>query len=730
MASLENRQQTFPAIPPSFSAGDHEMRDYYADSSAPRPSPNQSPYLTPYLGLRARLSQVWINRWTVLLLLVLVRVLLALANADDLVNDARDEALSACTSVEKVGSTMASIPHYASQGFNQITASSITKAVSGLQSMVSLMLSGVEEMVVFYIGMLTNTYLCLITFAVGGSLHAVIDVLASAEKQIQSNLSGVGDDVNNIASGLQKSIQSLANGVNSVFGSGGQAPKIDFSGPVNKLKNFTMPSGLDSDLQKLNSSIPTFDDVKNLTDNVIRTPFEEVRTLINNAWSNYTFNHSLLPVPEKEELSFCENNQHINNFFDDLKGIIRIAKRVFIGVLLTLAIVACAPMALLEMRRFIRQQIRSRLISKFTKDPMDAAYLFARPYSSDVGKWAAKKSQGTRKQILIRWLVAYCTSLPALVLLSLALAGLFSCLCQYMFLKVVEREVPKLTAEVAEFGAEIVNKLNNASASWATKTNAVIIKEGGDLNKDLFTWVNISTTAINNTLNTFVDETLRVLNATFGGTPLNDPIQEVFNCLVGLKVMGIEKGLTWVHDNAHIDFPLLSNDTLTGGALLSKASPEAKDFFADPQSVTQDDVSRAVNKVGAKLEKGIKQEAIVFTMLLVAYLIVVFSGLVAVIYQNSKREKLRGDAGHEYAAQNFGGSNHENFDQILGPAPAYTTTNQDLNANAPYTLNPHPIPRSNVDDHQPEKHAAANEISVLPSNNNQPSYHDEKNGFI
>jgi hypothetical protein len=729
MASLENQQQPFPVMPPSFSAGGHEMRDYYADSSAPRPSPNQSPYLTPYLGLRARLSQVWINRWTVLLLLVLVRLLLALANAGDLVNDARDEALSACTSVEQVGSTMASVSHYAAQGFNQLTASSITKAVSGLQSMTSLMLTSVEEMVVFYIGMLTNTYLCLITFAVGGSLHAVDDVLSAAEKQIQGTLSGIGDDVTGVANGLKSSIQQLANGVNSVFGAGGQAPNIDFSSSVNKLKNFKMPTGLDSDLQKLNKSIPTFGDVKNLTDNAIRIPFEDVRTLIKNNWSNYTFDHSLLPVPQKEELSFCQNNQHINNFFEDLRGILHTAKKVFIGVLLTLAIVACIPMALLEMRRFIRQQIRSKLISKFTKDPMDAAYLFARPYSSDVGKWAAKKSQSTRKQILIRWFVSYCTSLPALVLLSLALAGLFSCLMQYMFLKVIEREVPKLTAEVAEFGAEIVTKLNNASASWATDTNAIIINEGGKLNKDLFSWVNVSTIAINNTLNTFVDETMHVLNVTFGGTPLYDPIQEVFNCLIGLKVMGIEKGLTWVHDNAHIDFPLLSNDTLTGGALLSKASPGAKDFFADPKSVTQNDVSRAVSKVGAKLEKGIRQEAIIFTLLLVAYLTVVLSGLAAVIFQSCRRDKVRGDAGHEYATHDFGSSHHENYDQILGPAPAYTTTNHDLNAHAPYTLNPHPIPRNDVDDYQPEKHTPANEISVLPSDNNQ-AYHNEKNGFI
>jgi hypothetical protein len=125
------------------------MRDYYAGPSAPQPSTYQAPYLTPYLGLRARLSQVWINRWTVLLLLVLVRVLFAIASANELIDGARADALSACLEVEKVGSTMASMPHYMAQGVNSMTATGLTKAVTGLHSMLDLTLTGVEELVIF-----------------------------------------------------------------------------------------------------------------------------------------------------------------------------------------------------------------------------------------------------------------------------------------------------------------------------------------------------------------------------------------------------------------------------------------------------------------------------------------------------------------------------------------------------------------------------------------------------
>lgn len=734
MASMENRQQTFPAIPPSFSAGGHEMRDYYATSSAPQPSPNQNPYLTPYLGLRARLSQVWINRWTILLLLVLVRVLIAIASADDLLDDARDQALSACQAVEKAGSTMVSIPYYASQGFNAMTATGVEKAVNGLRSMVTMVISGVEEMIVFYIGMLTNTYLCLITLAVSGSMQLVVAALTAAQDDLNKALGDISNDIGGLAGNLEKGISSLLGGINSVLGSN-NPPKVDFSGPINKLNNLKLPTGFSDSIKKLNDSIPTFADVKNITESVIRLPFEEVKKLVNTVWGNYTFNQSLLPIPQKETLNLCEGNPKFNNFFDSLNQLMQKLKNTFIGVLLTLALLACVPMAWLEIRRFHKLQNRSKIVDQFATDRMDMAYLVSRPYSSDFGRLAANKVSSTKSQMLVRWCVAYFTSVPALFLLSLAIAGFFSCLCRIIILRAIQKEVPNLTAQVADFTGEIVLKLNNASASWATETNAVIIREGTELNQELFGWVNTSTSAVNMTLNRFVDETINVLNITFGGTPLYNPIKEVFNCLIGYKIAGIQQGLTWVHDNAHIDFPLFANDTLTGGAILSKASPDSKAMFSDTKGATGDDISRVINKVVSKIESGIRTEAIISTMILVAWLIIFLSGLIAAIVRLRSRDKLRGEGGNEYNNHTQGSSfsmEPPPPPSPMGPAPAYSTTHRDVSNNAPYTLNPHPIPRSSFDDYEPEKRTPHdNRDAYPPPSRSQNPYNNEKsNTFI
>jgi hypothetical protein len=724
MASSEYRQQTFPAVPPSSSAGDHEMRDYYAGPFAPRPTLNQAPYLTPYLGLRARLSQVWINRWTVLLLLVLVRVLLAISNANDLIEDARSEALSACLEVEQVGSTFASMPHYMSQGVNSMTADGITKAVSGLHSMLDLTITGVEEMVIFYIGMLTNTYLCLITAAVSGSVSAVVSVIEAAQGDINKTLSAIGDDLGNVATDIQNGINGLVSGINTVLGK--SPPTIDFSKQINELKSYTLPSDLDADLVKLNSSVPTFEQVKNFTDNVIQTPFEDLKTLMNQAWGNYTFNGSLFPVPDKQSLGFCSDNNHINNFFDDLKAIAHEAKKVFTAVLIILALLACIPMALLEIRRYTVLQMRAKKVNSFATDGMDAIYLVTRPYTSDAGRAIANRFGTNKRQILARWFVAYFTSLPALFLLSLALAGLFSCLCQYILFKVVTKEVPAITAEIVGFADDVVNSMNNASQKWANDANTVILNEGGKLNQDLLGWVNTSTVTLNNTLNAFVDETINVLNTTFGGTPLYGPITDVFNCLIGLKVKGIEAGLTWVHDHAQINFPTMPNNTLTISNLLSKSNSAGAGLFSDPQSTTQDDVSAAVNKVGNKILKGIRQEALISFLLLLAWFIVFLSGFISIMIKFYGRGSSRGQIMQQYKAQDARSS----FGDVHGleprttPAPAYS----NANGRTPYTRPSHD------EELEPEKHGVVTLDTVFPATNQYQAepvtYHNEKGGFI
>ena len=677
----DQRRAAFPAVPSSLSAGGHGMTGEYAapePALAPRPVVHSLDDLTPYLGLRARLSQVWLNRWTILILLVLARVLIAIGNLHDRIDAAEADALSACTTVESMGSAMASMPHYMSQGTNELAARGVEKAVNGLEQMLLLTITGLEEIFVFWINMLYGTYECLLTFAVGGSAHAALALTQDVTDFLNKTLGDVQNDLHKGVDGFQNGMNSFLGGLSSipsVFGGHADPPKVDLTSQINELNNLKLPDDINQQLAKLNSSIPDFAEVHAFTDKILRTPFEDVKQLLNSTLGPFTFNSSVFPVPQKEQLTFCSDDNGIADFFDSLYGIADTARKIFIAVLLLAAILACVPVALLELRRWRSMRQRAALVVTSARDPLDVVYIAARPYTAGAGLKLARNFASTKRQILTRWFVAYVTSLPALFVLAVALAGFFSCLCQYILLQAIKKEVPALAGQVGAFADQVVTKLDNASAAWANGTNAEILNVNNDINQHVFGWVNTSTTAVNDTLNTFISNATDVLHKTFDGTILADPVQQIFNCLIGLKVAKIEQGLTWVHDHAHIDFPLFPNDTFSQGAAKALANnndgtnAQGDSFLADPGSGASDKITAAVVSLVDKLTDGIRTEALIATGVLLCYVAVVILGLLWVLVRLCRRERGRAEGGVSYAGDLDGKSGAEAHDlQPVNPA--------------------------------------------------------------
>lgn len=168
-----------------------------------------------------------------------------------------------------------------------------------------------------------------------------------------------------------------------------------------------------------------------------------------------------------------------------------------------------------------------------------------------------------------------------------------------------------------------------------------------DLNQKIFGWVNTSTTAVNNTLETFVEKTQNVLNETFGGTLLEEPVQELFECLIGLKIESVQKGLTWVHDNAHIDFPHLPNDTFSRGAQasISNDTSPSDSFLADAGDTTSNKITEVVQRVVDKMKDGLRTETLIATAILLLWVFIALVGILRAMTLFWDRDRNRGDGG-------------------------------------------------------------------------------------
>ncbi|KAL1959528.1 hypothetical protein VTO42DRAFT_1973 [Malbranchea cinnamomea] len=634
-------QLSIPPLPPYGFRNTHHHGSFGATHVAAPPDA-----ITPYLGPKSRLSQVWLNKWTILILLVLARVLIAIGSLDDNMASAKREALSACTSVESMGSAMASMPHYMAYGVNEMTASGVEMAVHALMSMLDLIVTGVENIIVFFVNVLTQTYLCLITLVVRGSVELALNVIEDLMDFLNKTAKAVGGEIADGISGFEDKLEDFLSGINtitSVFGADWDVPELDFSSAVDKLNNLQLPSSIDETIDKINNSIPTFDEVNKFTNDAIRFPFEQVKKLINESMDDFTFDRTLLPVPEKETMSFCSDNDGINSFFDSLKSILSTAQKIFIGVLVVAAIVACFPMAWKELKRWQVMKERSQIVQKDAHDPLDVVYIVSRPYTSRAGLKLASYVSPGRKHVLTRWVVAYVTSPPALFVLSLGIAGLFSCACQMILLHAVKKEVPGLSAQVGAFAEKIVTSLTNVSEEWANSTNAVIEDVNRGINEDVFGWVNTTTTSMNNSLNVFVEKTSSVLEDTFGGTILHDPVKEVLNCLIMLKIAGIQRGLTWVNEHAHVDFPGVPLDTFSIGAAETISNDTS--FLANPGEETTDAISAAVLRVTDSVESGIRTEVIISSFILLIWVVVLLCALLRACMLSFRRDKTRGEGG-------------------------------------------------------------------------------------
>lgn len=539
-----------------------------------------------------------------------------------------------------------------------MAASGIERAVDGMVQMLDLVIRGVQAMIIFFINFLTATYTCLITAMIHGSLEVVADVTEDATKAFNTIIDKAVGEIEDLAEGIEDGINAVAQKVeDSVFGIVlPDIPKVDFSKPIEELKSFDLNADdFVKDVRKLSDDTPTFREVQNKTEEAISIPFNMVRKVLNDSYSGYKFDRDAFPLAQKQELTFCSDNDAINNFFNNLFELVQKARIVIIVVLVIAAIAVIAPMAWLEIKRWRRQQQHAKLIAENQYDPMDVVYIASRPTTATLGIKIASRFKGQR-QILVRWCIAYATSPVALFVLSLALAGFFSCFCQWILIKSIQKEVPALADQVGAFADDVVTSLESISDEWAENANRVVIGLSDDINKDVLGYVTNATDAVNDTLTTFLDTMEEGLETVFNGTILLDPIKTVLHCVIGIKIENVQKGLTWVHDHAKISFPLFDNDTFSMGAKDSISGDSSlKTFLASPSSVTTDEVTGAVEHVVTWLEKNLVRDALISTGLILLYVIVVLFGVARTLAGMASPERGRAEGGLRYTGEDRAG---------------------------------------------------------------------------
>lgn len=139
---------------------------------------------------------------------------------------------------------------------------------------------------------------------------------------------------------------------------------------------------------------------------------------------------------------------------------------------------------------------------------------------------------------------------------------------------------------------------------------------------------------------------MTTIKSIFNGTPLEDPILDVLNCVVLMKVAGIQNGLTFVNQNAEVQFPRVDNSSLS-------ITLRSVDAFQQTSQGSSSLIGILDNIID-KWEAAIRRQALLACVLMAVYLLVVFIGLVRVIYVARKNERNRGEGAGLSAFQPHG----------------------------------------------------------------------------
>lgn len=509
--------------------------------------------IKPYLGLRAKISLAWVAYPIIILAFICFRLFYGINNIHTYANDFLADFNRSCMSVESATSTIVSLPHYTADGVNRLTVDGVNFVMADAQQVLTLAVDGLENILIYFIDTYKNTLKCLLMLAIGGTLSTLTSASQTIQQQMTINVGAIQKNILSDINSVNSIITSIltTSGINPALLGGLQPIPLQ---NVDSLSTVQIPLNLYPALQTLNMTFSNISDIDSTIDSYISIPFDLLKAQINQSITPTFLNISVMPVPAKDELTFCQNGVNITGVVNDVTDTLVYAAQVCVGIIIAIIVMLTLVNAVyayvqhlwhLDMIRLIE---RSGCVQNGDYEHILHIYrhpIFYRIFGSRL------RNRTSRRWHLLLWFIDYILYPPAIVCLALGLLGFAAIYSQLAVIALIRQDATtKMIAAVDFMTADITTtvnaKMDNASLWYANHVNSIINTTEQGVNNDLFSWVNTTTTTLNGTLNQFVDSITGFINTALGGTPLVGPAQDAVNCIMMAKVRGIEKGLTWI----------------------------------------------------------------------------------------------------------------------------------------------------------------------------------------
>lgn len=179
-----------------------------------------------------------------------------------------------------MGNVLVSVPHYFAHGLNEVVGSGITSAVRGLLNMLLLILTGFEKTISFAIEYYVGTISCLVVALVHGTLafseYAINETVGFINTAMQDSLERLEAAVQDVRSAIDTVSKDLSYlGIDFPSVSGIETNVLGLSS-VTQIN----ATEIVSDIEALNNDVPSFEQLKEIVQEVISIPFALIKNML------------------------------------------------------------------------------------------------------------------------------------------------------------------------------------------------------------------------------------------------------------------------------------------------------------------------------------------------------------------------------------------------------------------------------------------------------------------
>lgn len=578
----------------------------------------------PYLTLSDRLTQIWINQYTILVILIGIKVLLFGISLKGSLARSETYTINSCNLLDKYASNVMSMPHYTAKAANAMIAKSVEEANNATVKGLKLLLTGVESLIIFYIQIMVGTYACLLTAAVDTSVDVATNATKSVISFVNSTLDDVTDTIEDGLTDLSKVINAAESAGESIIDlftkKETESPFDKVNLTISGLKNFSIPSSINLKLEKLAADTPDFDTVENKTKSLIHIPFNYVKTKLDN--ETFYDNTKSMLVPHVKDANFCPSPDKIRTIYTNVENDIDKVVKVILALTFICAILLMGALSYMEYRKW--KQVRDMTTEIATLQyPHNKAEIYATidqytnriPFFISTGISKVFRIDSTSKKREIRWFFAYLLSSPSMIILGIALAGILAVILQYIIFMVAVKCIRAAKNDFTNSSTDISGQIKEMVLDWTSSTNNYLNTTQASINEKLFGLVVEATDSVNKTISTFYDGINDELTNIFNGTVFEKPVKAVVKCVIGNKVEAVEKGLTWVHNNAALELPRVNETYL----LLASNSENKESTSLSDKAV--DMFNETILAIVKEYKKSLLYELVVSLILLGVFIL-------------------------------------------------------------------------------------------------------------